>query len=223
LKAGTETRLVVVVDSLFPVESLVAFAKDFGAEHPSVELVLLTELLSAVTAQVRDRHATWGVAVEDADLSGLERRHVASVQLVPVAAPKHSLAARRGPLDAEALQDSVQIVLGERGGGATGGPPDHGVLSPRTWRVVDLETKHALLLAGLGWGQMPEHVVRDDLARKRLVRLRVQALGPEPLGRGLLLVWRRGSSPGPVARWAERRLSELCRRAIDPSRTLHAT
>jgi DNA-binding transcriptional LysR family regulator len=228
LKEGTETRITVVVDSLFPVESLVGFAKDFAAEHPSVELVLLTELLSAVTAQVRDKHATWGVAVEDADLSGLEQKHIASIRLVPVAAPSHPLAKHRGPIEPDALREALQIVLGERSsGGARQGedaPRDHGVLSTKTWRVVDLATKHALLLGGLGWGQMPEHVVREDVARKRLVELPIQAFGPEALTRGLVLVWRRGGSFGPVARWAETRLSDLCRKAIgSPRAPRHAT
>ncbi len=32
------------------------------------------------------------------------------------------------------------------------GSVDHGVFSKSTWRVVDLMTKHALILGGLGWG-----------------------------------------------------------------------
>jgi hypothetical protein len=48
---------------------------------------------------------------------------------------------------------------------------DFGVLGAETWRLAYLGAKHALLLAGSGWGLMPEPVVRDDLASARLVRL----------------------------------------------------
>ena len=48
---------------------------------------------------------------------------------------------------------------------------DVGVFSNETWRLADLGAKHALLLAGSGWGLMPEPIVRDDLASGRLVRL----------------------------------------------------
>jgi DNA-binding transcriptional LysR family regulator len=61
LKRGTETTLAIVVDVMFPTSSLVDFAKEFAAEHPAVDLVLFTEILSAVTAQVRDKRAAWGV------------------------------------------------------------------------------------------------------------------------------------------------------------------
>jgi DNA-binding transcriptional LysR family regulator len=213
LKQGAETSLSIVVDAMFPTASLVAFAREFAAEQPAVTLVLLTELLSAVTAQIRQKRATWGIAMEDADMSDLERRHLASVRLVPVAAPSHPLASYRGSIDGAALGRAVQIVLGERGESAPSAESpraDHGILSPKTWRVLDLGTKHAFIAGGLGWGQMPEHVVRSDLAAGRLVELHLEAWGPQAVSRGLLLVWRRGQVMGPVARWAEKRLTELC-------------
>src|SRR5262249_53311339 len=113
LKRGAETALRIVVDVMFPTESLVGFAKEFVAEHPSVELVLFTEVLSAVTAHVREKRSSWGIALEDADMEDLDQRAIADVRLVPVAAPGHALAGRAGPIDAAGLADAVQIVLGE--------------------------------------------------------------------------------------------------------------
>jgi DNA-binding transcriptional LysR family regulator len=217
LKGGEETKLSIVVDALFPTASLVAFAKDFAGEHPSVALGLYTEVLSGVTAHVRDKRAVWGIAIEDADMKGLESRAIADVHLLPVAASTHPLAARSGSIDLAGLEDAVQIVLGghrlEADRAAEG---DHGVFSPRTWRVVDLATKHALIAGGLGWGNMPEHVVREDLRAGRLVQLRLDAWASGPPRRSLVLVWRRGAVMGPVARAAQERLVQLCLNAIAP-------
>jgi DNA-binding transcriptional LysR family regulator len=118
--------------------------------------------------------------------------------------------------EAAGLCTAVQIVLGEHRHEAERGSDDHGVLSPRTWRVVDLATKHALIVTGLGWGHMPEHVVRDDLRAGRLVALELEAWGPTALRRSLVLVRRRDVVMGPVARWAQARLGELCRRNVEP-------
>lgn len=219
LKRGAETTLRIVVDVMFPTDSLVAFAKEFGVEHPSVELVLFTEVLSAVTAHVREKRSTWGIAVEDADMKDLDRRAIADVRLVPVAAPTHALARRDGrdtPIDAAGLSDAVQIVLGEHRHEAERDSNDHGVLSPRRWRVVDLATKHALIANGLGWGHMPEHVVRDDLRAGRLVALQIEAWGGPALRRSLVLVRRRDVVMGPIATWAQGRLGDLCRRNVEP-------
>jgi DNA-binding transcriptional LysR family regulator len=221
LKRGAETTLRIVVDVMFPTDSLVAFAKEFGARHPSIELVLFTEVLSAVTAHVREKRSTWGIAVEDADMKDLERRAIADVRLVPVAAKAHALARHEGPIDAAGLEGAVQIVLGEHRHEAERGSDEQGIFSPRRWRVVDLATKHALIVNGLGWGHMPEHVVRDDLRRGRLVALDLEAWGRASIRRSLVLVRRPDVVMGPVAKWAQARLGELCRRNVDPEKTVH--
>ena len=217
LKGGVETSLSIAVDALFPTESLVAFAQDFAAQHPSVELLLFSDVLSAVSAHVRDKRSTWGVAIEDADLSELEHRPLAEVALLPVVASAHPLAKERGPLGSAALGVAVQIVLGEHRDGEQRAPEAHGVFSSRTWRVVDLATKHALISGGLGWGNLPEHVVRGELQTGKLVELQLEAWPKGAPRRSLMLVWRPGVVLGPVAKWAQKRLSELCRAAIDPA------
>jgi DNA-binding transcriptional LysR family regulator len=44
---------------------------------------------------------------------------------------------------------------------------------PLSENDADLGSKHALLLAGVGWGNMPEPMVREDLANGRLVALKI--------------------------------------------------
>jgi DNA-binding transcriptional LysR family regulator len=49
-------------------------------------------------------------------------------------------------------------VLTDRSALAAG--RDYGVPSARTWRLADLGAKQSMLLAGLGWGNMPAHLSR---------------------------------------------------------------
>jgi DNA-binding transcriptional LysR family regulator len=46
-----------------------------------------------------------------------------------------------------------------------------GVLSSRTWRLADIGAKKSMLLAGLGWGNMPLHLVEDELTSGTLKRI----------------------------------------------------
>ena len=216
LKRGAERTLHIVVDVMFPTESLVAFAKDFAREHPDVGLLLFTEILSGVTAHVREKRSAWGIAIEDADLSELDSRPIADVRLIPVAARAHPLALREGRIEAGALAETVQIVQEQHRPEGETARDDHGVFSPRTWRVVDLATKQALIAGGLGWGHMPEHLVREELRSGRLVELRLDAWGSEAPRRSLVLVWRRQAVMGPVAEWAQHRLTELCKKVVEP-------
>jgi DNA-binding transcriptional LysR family regulator len=75
---------------------------------------------------------------------------------------------------------------------------DFGIFADQTWRLGDLGAKHALLLAGIGWGKMPAAMVRADLQSGRVVRLDL------PDWRGgtftMHLLHAAGAQPGPAAR-----------------------
>jgi DNA-binding transcriptional LysR family regulator len=83
---------------------------------------------------------------------------------------------------------------------------DFGVLSVKSWRLADLGAKHALLLAGLGWGNMPKPVVSDDIKRGRLVRLNIESDGD--LVYRFHSLYRSDAPPGPAAYWLMERLSQ---------------
>ncbi|UYW27326.1 substrate-binding domain-containing protein [Methylorubrum extorquens] len=69
-------------------------------------------------------------------------------------------------------------------------------------------SRPALLLAGIGWGILPDLPVEDDLAAGRLVRLPVRDwIGNEALRRLPLVAAYRWDCPlGPAGRWLFDRL-----------------
>jgi DNA-binding transcriptional LysR family regulator len=210
---GVEPRLAVVIDAVFPTTGVVAMARGFAKAFPHTELALRTESLSAVTALVRAGRADLGVCLPPADVTGLEATHLGEVRMVPVVHKRHPLAAVRGALRARSLEDHVQIVLSERQGDdvdvdGDGGTPDQGVLSARVWRVLDLETKQALIAAGLGWGMLPSHRVAG---RTDLVVVDIAAWGRDRFRLDLSLVSRQGVAPGPAALFVRDALAAHCR------------
>jgi DNA-binding transcriptional LysR family regulator len=138
------------------------------------------------------------------DMPELARKPAVEIRMVPVAAPDYPLAAWAGEIPPEMARDHVQLVLTDRSPMLAG--KDFGVASTRTWRLSDLGAKHAMLRAGLGWGSMPEHIIADDLAAGRLVRLDVPGLGR---GQGLRidLAHRIDAPLGPATRWLADRLT----------------
>lgn len=211
MATGLEAEVSLCVDALMPVDALVGFCAAFAAEYPTVGLRVDSQTMSAVSARVLAGSATLGVTVPMGVLPGLERVALAPVHMLPVVGAEHPLARRRGRLTTAQLGEHVQVVLSERGGEA-GGVPDQGVLSPRTWRVADLHTKHALLVAGLGWGNLPAAMIAEDLQRGRLVRIRPDAWGDDEHTLHLAAVYRSDAVLGPAHRWTLDRLAQLCRK-----------
>nr|HEX4315362.1 LysR family transcriptional regulator [Kofleriaceae bacterium] len=206
---GLEAAVSLCVDALFPLTALVDMCRGFAKEFPRVELRVDVQTMSAVGDRVASGDATIGVASAAAIPAKLERRALSPIRMLPVVAAKHPLAAKRGRLATSELDDHVQIVLSER---AEPGEvaPDRGVLSSRTWRVRDLTTKRELLRAGLGWGNLPEHLVRADLERGRLVRIRPVAWADDEHTVHLALVYRRDATLGPAHRWVIEQLVAGC-------------
>jgi DNA-binding transcriptional LysR family regulator len=206
---GVEPRIAVAVDHIFPLRALVAALGDFRAEFPTVALTLHIEALGAVAELVAMRVCTIGIGAVVPNMpDGLERRPLARIEMVQVAAPGHPLAQRRGVIPSSVVQEEVQIVLADRSRLTENF--QLGVFSGRTWRVLDLPAKHALLLAGLGWGGMPVHLVTDDLAKKRLVKLRIEGTEEGPLVAHLHAMHRTADPPGPAAGWLCERLGRMC-------------
>ncbi|GGF42183.1 LysR family transcriptional regulator [Aliidongia dinghuensis] len=197
LLKGLEAEVTLVVDVMLPSERLVDAVQAFEATFPTVKLRLHVEALSAVAQSVRRDGAMIGIGGGLLDIEpGLELIHVGDVEMIPVAAPNHPLAQSR-PVAPGAARRHRQLILTVRMPFAEG--PDVGVFAAETWRVADLGAKHALLLAGIGWGNMPEPNIRADLAAGRLVRLEL----PEAKS-GLYpfqAMYRTDQPPGPAAAW----------------------
>ncbi len=207
MASGVEAAVSLCVDALFPVSALVDLCAGFIEAFPAVDLRVDTQAMSAVAARVIEGSATIGVVSPLGLMAGLERHALASIRMVPVVGPRHALAGEEGPIPTSRLADCVQIVLSERN---DVGVPDQAVLSPRTWRVADLHTKHAMLRAGLGWGNLPEHLVSGDLRAGTLVRIQPAAWGENEHELVLSAIYRRDTTLGPARRWILSQLESLC-------------
>jgi DNA-binding transcriptional LysR family regulator len=186
-----------------PTERLVAAIQAFADSFPTVALRLRIEALGTAAQLVLDRVCGLGIAGGLVLPEGLARRPIGTVRLVSVAAPCHPLAGQEGPLATAALRDHTQLVLTDKSALTEG--RDYGVFSVRSWRLGDLGAKLALLRAGLGWGNMPEPMVREDLAAGHLVRLALRE--QHELEYPFYLVHRHDAPPGPAARWLADRLA----------------
>lgn len=204
LRQGLEAELSLAVDVMVPGHVLAKLLRDFQVRFPTVPLRLHVEALGAVAALVLDGRATLGIAGPDIlELPEIEREIIGSIELVAVAAPDHPLAMMDKIAPGE-TRKHIQLVLTDRSPLTEG--RDFSVFSPRSWRLADLGAKHALLKEGIGWGSMPRHLVKADLASGALREL---SLPERPaIDYSLIALWRKDAPPGPAAVWVLDELRE---------------
>ena len=194
---GVEPEIHVALDVMLPASRVTDALKAFRNEFPSVTLHLYVEALGAVTQMVLNRAAVIGMSGPlDIEVDGLERIGAGFVQLIPVAAPSHPLA-KAGKNLPGAGREHVQLVLTDRSALTQGF--QLGVVGTRTWRLADLGSKHMLLKEGMGWGNMPGPMVREDIQAGRLVHLDLPDCKGGPYR--LQAIHRTDVPPGPAGRF----------------------
>jgi DNA-binding transcriptional LysR family regulator len=208
LHSTKSERLSIAVDAIFPPRALVKLIALLKQTFPSLALRVDTDTLASISTRVARHEFDLGIAGPLGISDALERVAVGSVLMIPVAAKSHALAQIKGRISSDVIGAETQIVLSERG--VAGSSPDQGVISQQTWRVADLVTKRELLLGGLGWGNLPEALVVDDLKRGDLVRLNLAAWTDEEHRLPLALVFSPAIRARPIVRWLVAHVPSLC-------------
>lgn len=202
---GLEPEVSIVFDGLVPTEGIVDLCRRFQRRFPEVALRVGVETLASVPAAVAAGAFDLGVVGPDVALPPeLEMQHLGRLRMTTVAAPGHPLAELRDEVVMSEARRHVQIVLVSRTDS-----PDVAVVATRTWRVTELHVKHALIRAGLGWGNLPEPLVMADLASGALKKVRLTGWGPDHHVLQLAAVWRAEATPGPAVRWLRQQLGGL--------------
>ncbi|MEO6280102.1 LysR family transcriptional regulator [Roseateles sp.] len=200
MAAGLEAELSVVVDVFFPTALVSAAAKAFASRFPLTPLRVFVEGLGAGYQPVLDGRCNLGIlAPLPMAFPSLASESIGPLTLVTVAAPDHPLASFKRRIPKAALAKHIQLVLTDRSELSAG--RDYGVTSASTWRLADLSTKHAFLRDSVGWGNMPMHMVCDDLATGHLVLLDVEDLLPKGFTLTMAAFHRASEPPGPASRW----------------------
>ena len=200
MASGVEPELAVVVDLFFPTAVMSAAAKAFAQRFPLTPLRIFVEGLGAAYQPVLDGRCSLGIlSALPIAFPTLVGERLGTIVLVAVAAPGHPLAGIAGRIPRQALANAIQLVLTDRSELMAG--RDYGVVSPHSWRLADLSTKHAFLKDGLGWGGMPLHMVEQDIADGSLRILDVDELPGAGTEFTISAFHQASNPPGPAGRW----------------------
>ena len=208
--AGIEPRLRIALDVMASKRQLIAALKDFSRAFPAVEIVGNALPLEETLAALRTGEADLGIIVESqafGSLEEMERRPYGRLRLIPVAAPDHPLAQAPGPIGQDSLYDHTQILLSA--GRQASGTTDLSAHATNRWRLNDLALRREFLLAGLGWGRMPDEFVEDDLTSGRLVALPLDPADAalHQIELPISVANMKTKVLGPAARWLADRLA----------------
>jgi len=195
LAAGAEPEVRIAIEASCPMPTLLGTLGACEQRYPATRFSLLGETIRGALERLEEGEADLAVTPWFEENMNLESFRFLSTELLAVAAPGFVPWERGGSL-AE-LRQMAQVVV--RDSSRHGGTGSFGLLDEgRCWFVNDHQTKKEIIAAGLGWGRLQRHLVREELARGDLVQLQIRDFeSVMPLE--IRVARRRGRDPGPVA------------------------
>lgn len=167
---GWESQLTIAVDTVISRGTVMELCESFFSLNPPTRIKLrdeaLTGTLEALTSGQAD--LALGVALDAANMAGIQSKPLGSMEFVYVVAPHHPLANAAEPLSDTLIQQHRAVAVADslqRGAGAT-----FGLLSGQD--VFTVGTMHAKLdaqLRGLGGGYLPLCMAGSYIETGRLV------------------------------------------------------
>jgi len=192
LRAGWEPTVEVVFDGIVPIDPLLRAVGRLVAEKVPTRIDVRAEFLAGVEDAFERDVADLMIAVLPPRRTDLTTVELPPLRASLVARADHPLA--RGRHDVRALRSHLLLTV--RGSDPRLDLSTAGIEARSTVLLNDFASKRAAILAGIGYGWLPDVLIAPELAKGRLVRIRwthtsTHIFHPRLYHRG---------QPGPAAR-----------------------
>ena len=178
LRSAQEPLVRIALTATMSLEPLLTLLGRIGEEFPSTHIAVSTEMMGGPLARLMKGEADMIVAgLQGVPIDQVDATPVGSVVIRPVAHRSFAASQWSGVLSRMEMQSYVQVVVA-----GTGGPDFEQtrdvMAGGRRWTVSDFLTKKTVIMNGLGWGGMPEHMITSELESGDLVSLNIEGFSP---------------------------------------------
>ncbi len=148
--------------------------KAFCQKYANMRLNLNTEHLSGVLEQLLLGKADLAIGPHTGLDQTYEFVEISHIRMLTVIAPNSPITATDQPIAQRILKDFPHILISDSGSVA---PFDHVNLlnnGGQRWYVNDYQMKKTLLLAGMGWARIPQHMIETELEQGLLLPIDIE-------------------------------------------------
>lgn len=192
-----EPEIIVSVDGISINHSMLKTFKVFSDEYPNTKLNLSFDILSETERKILNQEADIGITHFIQNKSQLEIQPLTSIRMLPVM--NRDLFKQKRIHSEAQLREIDQIVIGDKNEsqGVSFGLLEEG----KKWRLLDNKFKNEIILAGLGWGHLPEQTIIRELKEKKLVVLKFDSIGPKVIDLNLIRLKKKQLGPVSKKLW----------------------
>lgn len=214
LRDAEEPIVRIAMTATMSLDPFLGLLADIGRRHPSTHIQMAAEMMGGPLARLMQGDADLIIAgLDGVPIDQVETVPVGRVTILPVAHCDFPAAELTGVRSRTEMQSYVQVIVAGTGGRDFEQSRDL-LQGGQRWTVSDFASKKSVIMAGLGWGGMPRHLIADELAAGTLVALDVEGFAPRHTE--IFAIRRRDQTMGRV-------LSEIWGRLQDHAAAAHSS
>lgn len=177
LNSEQEAEVALTVTATFPFSPILELIGAMASLYPTTHIRVARDNMGGALEKLLADEVQIAISTLDGvPLDRVEALPLTPVTILPVA-HRDFPAARRGNVNSDAeMQTHIQVVVSDSG---STNKQSRGLLpGGLRWTVSDFATKKEILLANMGWGGMPQHMIQEELEQGDLVPLNVEGYPP---------------------------------------------
>lgn len=167
LSKNQELKLQLSMTALWPIDKISPVLKQVNQKFHETEITFTTEILSGEELLLSEK-VDMAILESVENRFDIEYKQIGQVDMPLLLASGHTLASKEN-LKADDLRVLPQVIVRSTlpSKGKTIGVDNQ----TKKWYVSDLDSKLKLILEGLGWGRLPDHVANEYLQRQCLIEV----------------------------------------------------
>lgn len=196
LAAGDDPSLSIVMSGICALPPILDIIKQNIRSFPQTNFSITTEHMSGVLEKLNSHVADIAIGPG----AGMDQRHeyaqIGEITVMSVAVPGF-LPESESQTSQEEMRRHVHILVADSG---HVNPSPHVNIIPggKCWLVNDYACKKALILAGLGWGRLPAHMIQPELDAGMLHPIQIEGIRNKQRV-PIFIIRDFKHTPGPVA------------------------
>ncbi len=162
LQAMRESDMTIAIDNFYPLEHLKELFGSWITRYPETHFHFLSESLGGACERLVNNQADIIISENLISNQAIEVIPLRTEPLLAVASPEFIQQYQQQLQSLDSLNECMQVILRDSStANFSFGLVEH----CRHWTVSEVSAKRQIILAGLGWGRLPEHLIAEDIRR----------------------------------------------------------
>jgi DNA-binding transcriptional LysR family regulator len=169
MQVEVETDITIAIDVFFPIRTLESLFSKWINQYAQTHFHFLSESLGGACERLLQKQADLIISENLISGHAIEVIPLRTERMIAVASPDFVLRYQKQLENIDSLNQCMQVILRD----SSKSNFSFGIMEEcRHWTVSDVIAKKEIIMAGLGWGRLPDHVITNELASGDLQALK---------------------------------------------------